>query len=400
MKIEQIKVADIIPYKENAKKHDKVQIDNVAESIRQFGFAQPLVIDKQNNLIIGHCRLLAAKKLHLRQVPVVRMDELTDDQVKKLRLLDNKLNESDWDFELLSGELFELDFDGFNIDWGLPLDIDDDGEIIEDDVPDDVATRCKRGDVWLLGEHRLICGDCTDAATLATLMQGQKADMIFTDPPYNVDYAAKNKFLNNLEGNPSRGHRIQTDIINDTFENDQDASNKLWQPAFENMRQFANDCCSIYVTMPQGITHLAMTDAVTKSGWQAKHELIWVKNRHVLGRVDYYYKHEPILYGWNKTHKFYGKGKHNKSTWEIPSPEKSKLHPTMKPIELVANAIMNSTTKGQIILDCFGGSGSSLIACEQTGRRCRMVELDEHYCDVIIQRWENLTRQKAVKADE
>ena len=236
-----------------------------------------------------------------------------------------------------------------------------------------------------------MCGDSTNADDVARLMDGEKADMVFTDPPYNVNYADKNKFLNSVD----KGNRIQREIENDNEETDEDCAEKLWKPAFINLQKHAKDCCAIYVTMPQGGAHMMMMMSIHDAGWKVKHELVWVKNNHVLGRVDYFYKHEPILYGWNKRHKFYGKGQFNKSVWEIPKPTKSELHPTMKPIALIANAILNSSKEGEIILDCFGGSGSTLIACEQTARRCLMMELDEGYCDVILTRWETLTGKTA-----
>ena len=242
-----------------------------------------------------------------------------------------------------------------------------------------------------MGGHRLICGDSTDPDVIDKLIDGEKADIAFTDPPYNVGYSDKNKFLNEAD----KGNHIQEDIENDSFSDDEEAKDNLWIPAFKIMREYAKEDCSIYVTMPQGGTHMMMMMSVHEAGWKVKHELIWAKNNHVLGRTDYYYKHEPILFGWNEKHKFYGKGSFDKSIWEIPKPQKSDLHPTMKPIELIANALQNSSKVGDIVLDVFGGSGSTLIACEQLGRICYMCELDPKYCDVIIQRWENLTGKKA-----
>ena len=237
-----------------------------------------------------------------------------------------------------------------------------------------------------------MCGDATNVEHVERLMDGDVADLVFTDPPYNVDYAGKNKFLNGA----GRGNRVQTDIANDSMESDEDARASLWEPAFKNMAHVADEYCSIYVTMPQGGAHMMMMEAAAAS-WQVKHELVWVKNNHVLGRTDYYYKHEPILFGWKDKHRFYGNGEFNKSVWEIDKPQKSDLHPTMKPVRLVVNAIMNSTKLGDIVLDVFGGSGTTLIACEQTERRCRMMELTPEYCDVIIDRWEKLTGKRAVK---
>lgn len=389
-------IASVKPYARNAKKHNETQIANVAESIKQFGWQQPIVCDADGVIIIGHCRLLAAKKLGLKKVPVKTVDNLSEEQVKKLRALDNKLNESDWDFDLLAEDIGELDFSGFDIDWGFPENVEE-KEIIEDEPPEvdeESEPICKLGDIWQLGRHKLICGDSTDKATVERLMDGEKADMVFTDPPYNVAIGSKNAFLNSVQ--PSG--RCTEDIAGDKGMTDEEISEKLWKPAFQNLRDSAKDDCSIYCTMPQGGAHMMMM-MMCSASWQVKHELMWLKNSPTfsMGRLDYDYKHEPILYGWAKSHNFYGKGKFTKSVWEIDKPKKCDLHPTMKPIELIANALKNSSKENDLIIDFFGGSGSTLIACEQLNRRCYMLELSPKYCDVIIRRWENLTGKKAVK---
>ena len=235
-----------------------------------------------------------------------------------------------------------------------------------------------------------MCGDSTDAGSVALLMAGDKADMVFTDPPYNVSYSEKNAALNAI----CPFNRIETPIEGDSATSDEEAGEKLWKPAFANMRQNAAPHCSIYCTMPQGGAHM-MLMMMASASWQVKHELIWLKNNIVLGRCDYNYRHEPILFGWADTHKFYGKGEFSQSVWEIPKPQKSDLHPTMKPVPLIENALNNSSKAGDIVLDLFGGSGSTLIACEKTGRVCRMMELAPHYCDVIVRRWQDFTGQKA-----
>ena len=384
LKIEYIPVGSLKPYDKNAKKHPAEQVEHIANSIREFGFRQPLVIDKDNILVIGHGRLLAAKKLGLDSVPCVRADDLTDAQIKALRLADNKTNESEWDFDLLDGELddiFDIDMEQFGFDVSLD---DEPQEVVEDEAPEEVEARCKLGDVWQLGNHRLICGDSTDPAVIDRLMDGVKADLYLTDPPYNVDY--------------TDGHENERKIMNDHFDTDEQCGEQLWLPAFGNALLHSKDCCSVYCFMPQGGTHMMMMMMMMgKAGWQVKHELIWKKQSIVLNRADYNYQHEPFLYGWNKTHKFYGKGKYkNTSVWEFDRPTKSKEHPTMKPIELLGEILLNATEEGSNVLDTFGGSGSTLIACEQLNRKCYMCELDPHYCDVIIQRWENLTGETAV----
>ena len=397
MNVEYIPVGQLKPYAKNARKHEEYDVGQIAESIERYGFNDPIGIWSKDNIIVeGHGRLLAAKKLGMKEVPCIRLDDLTDKQRREYAILHNKTAElSAWDIDLLAEDIGDLDFSGFDIDWGFPADVEE-TEIVEDEAPEvdeENEPITKLGDIWQLGRNRLICGDSTDRATVERLMDGAKADMVFTDPPYNVDYSSKNAFLNEAD----KGNRIQKDIEGDFGYTDEECGEKLWKPAFQNMRDNAKDCCSIYVTMPQGGAHMMMMMMIAAAGWQVKHELIWVKNNHVLGRTDYFYKHEPIMYGWSKTHKFYGKGKFDKSVWEIPKPQKSDLHPTMKPIALIANALENSSKENDIVLDLFGGSGSTLIACEQLNRVCYMAELDEKYCDVIIKRWENLTGQKAVK---
>ena len=388
MDIKNIAVKDLIPYEKNTKKHDDVQINNVAESIKQYGFVQPLVVDKNNVVVIGHCRLLAAKKLKMADVPCVCVDDLTPEQVNALRIVDNKSNESEWDLDLLADELLDIDLSGFDFDFGIDTDAEEEAEIVEDEAPEvdeENEPITKLGDIWQLGRHRLMCGDSTDPLNIDILMQGKKADLYLTDPPYNVNY--------------TDGQENERKILNDHFNTDEECGEKLWLPAFKNARDVSNDCCSVYCFMPQGGTHMMMMMMMMmKAGWQVKHELIWLKQSIVLNRADYNYQHEPFLYGWNKTHKFYGKGKFkNTSVWQIDRPTRSKEHPTMKPVELFAEILNNATKKDDVVLDTFCGSGTSFIACEQLGRICYGLELDPKYCDVIIKRWETFTGEKAVK---
>ena len=384
METKTVAVNEIYPYKNNPRKNDQA-VDAVIESIKQCGYIAPIIVDENNIILAGHTRYKALKRLNYKQIDVVIKAGLTEEQKRKYRLLDNKTNElAEWDFDLLTNELDGLDFGDLDLDWGFGND-EEAKEIIEDEPPEVDEERepiVKFGDIWQLGEHRLMCGDSTDAATVEKLMNGEKADMIFTDPPYNVNY--------------TDGHKNERKILNDHFNTDEECGEKLWLPAFKNMRTVAKDCCAYYLCMPQGGTHMMMM--MRDAGWEVKHELIWKKQSVVLNRADYNYQHEPILYGWNKTHKFYGKGKfHTTSVWEFDRPTKSKEHPTMKPVELISEALKNSSRKGENVLDAFGGSGTTLIACEQLSRRCFMLELAPKYCDVIIKRWENLTGKKAVK---
>lgn len=391
MKIQNISPGKIIPYERNAKKHDEKQVANVAESIKQFGFAQPLVVDKDNILIIGHCRLTAAKRLHLKTVPVVRMDELSPEEVEKLRLLDNKLNESPWDLDILSEDIPALDWEGFDIDWGLPEFEIDLGDIEEVEAPEPPEKpKSKLGDIYELGNHKLICGDSTDLEVIKRLMDGEEADLLLTDPPYNVNYEGKTK--------------DKLKILNDTMEDN--SFREFLRTAFSHCDQVLKlgGCFYIWHADSEGYN---FRGAVMDVGWTIRQCLIWVKNTMVLGRQDYQWRHEPCLYGWKHEPCLYGwkagaahyftDDRTQTTVIEEKKPNASKEHPTMKPVELMARLIKNSTQKGEIVLDVFGGSGSTLMAAEQLERRAYLAELDPRYVDVIIKRWETFTGKKAKK---
>ena len=359
-RLEQVSIDLLKPYERNAKKHPQSQLDVIAKSIQELGFLSPCLIDEDYNLIAGHGRVAAAKQIGLKSVPCVFVEGLTEEQRRAYILADNKLTElGEWDMELVNEELEELadlDFDITITGFELPED-EDQHEASEDDYNGNPETRSKPGDLWQLGDHRLMCGDSTDVAAVDELMGGVKSDLYLTDPPYNVDY--------------TDGHDNERKILNDNFETDEECGEKLWLPAFHNALVHSKDCCSVYCFMPQGGTHMVMMMMMMmKAGWEVKHELIWRKQSIVLNRADYNYQHEPFLYGWNKTHKFYGKGKFkNTSVWEFDRPTKSKEHPTMKPVELLGEILLNSTKEGDTVLDTCGGSGSTLIAGEQPGRK-------------------------------
>lgn len=379
MNIENIAIKDIKPYERNAKKHDETQIKNVAESIKQFGFAQPIVVDKNNVVIIGHCRLLASKKLKLKEVPVVRMEDLTDEQVQKLRLLDNRLNESEWDFDLLAEDIPTLDFSDFDIDWGLPEDIEENTEIEEDEAPEPPEEpKAKLGDLWQLGSHRLICGDSTDVAVIDRLMDGVKADMVFTDPPYGVS-------ANGGRGDTKKKLKMQ-DIANDDLRED-DLCDFL-QSSFSIMP--IKEGASIYICYPWA-TQEEFTKAIKNCGYTLQNCIIWRKNVFGLnGFKGYRPQYEMIYFCSKSDYQWYGDlGQSN--VWDFNrSTEHIGGHPTVKPIELIAKALKNSSKKEDCIYDGFGGSGSTLIACEQLNRKCYMAEISPQYIDVIIQRYINL----------
>ena len=360
----------IKPYNKNAKIHSKRQIEQIANSIKEFGFNQSLVVDKENTIIVGHGRYEAAKLLGLTDVPVIQID-LSEEKAKAYRLADNKLNESDWEMGLVIEELKGLtlelvDLTGFDRDLLIESDERDDL------VPDNAPPVAKIGDLWALGRHRLMCGDSTSKEAVERLT-------------YGVDIGAKNRFLNTFQ----RAGRNLKDVANDVI--GKDALYDMLVFAFTNCKDSMKDGASFYVTAPQGgELGLMMMMMMKNAGLPARHVLNWVKNTATfsMGRLDYEYKHEPILYGWKKTHSFYGGGTKT-SVWEFNKPMSNKLHPTMKPVELINNAILNSSKEEDIILDLFGGSGSTLIACEKTNRICYMMEIEPEYCDVIIKRWED-----------
>lgn len=384
----------------NYRKHDDRNKKLIRKSLEELGAGRSVVIDAEDELIAGNGVYEQAEALGLKTrvietdgselVVVKRTDLHTDDEKRrKLALADNATSDSSsWDVDALKADWEPEELD----EWGVEGVWEDEpepvsGETEPDAVPDvaeDEPTVSVRGKVYQLGEHRLMCGDSTSADDVAKLMQGEKADMVFTDPPYNVAIGDKNKYLNEANGSRS----IEKNIAGDAGMTDEECGRTLWLPAFTRLLENAKDCCAIYVTMPQGGTHMMMM-MMHEAGWQVKHELIWVKSSPTfsMGRLDYDYQHEPIVYGWNKTHKSPRKGKFNKSIWEIAKPQKCNLHPTMKPIELIENALLNSSDISDVIIDLFGGSGSTLIACEQTKRKARLMELDEHYCDVIRKRW-------------
>lgn len=389
-------VIDLEPYKNNAKQHPKEQVELIKKSIKEFGFCNPILIDKNNKIIAGHGRVLASKELDLETVPCILIENLTPTQIKAYRILDNKSAESEWDFDMLKLEFDDLESEDYDLDLTGFLEDDRDFmcdgiETEEDDFDTDKAFKepkykVKLGEVWQLGNHRLVCGYATIKEDVDKLMDGNKADMCFTDPPYNVNYSSKNELLNLYD----KGNRIQDEIIIDNFIDPKKYMefNKRWM---DILITTLSDYNSIYVCGNYE-TLIGFYDF----DFKISNILVWVKNSLVLGRMDYKCKHENILYGWYNHHKWYGKN-NTTTVLEFDRPSSSKLHPTMKPIELIAHAIDNSSKKGMNVLDVFGGSGSTLIACEQTKRKCYMMELDTNYCSVIIERWEQYTNKKGVK---
>jgi site-specific DNA-methyltransferase (adenine-specific) len=388
------KLTDITPYEKNPRKNDEA-VKYVAESIKQFGFKVPIVIDRNSVIVAGHTRYKAAKKLHMDEVPCIVADDLTDEQIKAFRLADNKVAEkAEWDFDLLAEELndlFDFDMTAFGFDEEgeeLPVEVvEDDFEIEPPEEP-----KAKRGDIYKLGEHRLMCGDSTSIEDVERLMGGDKASMGFTDPPWNVNYGAVK------DGN-AQGYKPRT-ILND-FMGTEDFK-EFMNMAFASLNFAMKDGAMTYVVMSaQEWGNMMLTLAQNNYHWSST--IIWNKDSLVLSRKDYHTKYEPIWYGWKEGTRLCPlEDRKQSDVWDIPRPKKSEEHPTMKPVELVARAITNSSKRGDIVIDLFGGSGTTLIASEQTGRCCRMMELDPKYVDVIVNRWEQHTGMKAelINADE
>lgn len=365
-------ISVIQPYPKNAKKHPKKQIQQVANSIKEFGFNQPIVVDKDNVVIVGHGRLEAAKLLGLKDVPVIQVD-LTEERAKAYRLADNKLNESEWDMDLVIEELKGLSEEMLDLT-GFDKDLIIEPEENDDEVPDVPETpRSILGDLYELGSHRVLCGDSTQPDAVQRLMDGKKADMVFTDPPYNIAY----------EGGSKKREMIKNDEVEDFY--------GFLLQVYSSFALSMKLGASIYVCHAD-TERVNFTKAFKDAGFYLSSVVIWSKNNATFGRQDYFWKHEPILYGWREggAHTWYGDNKQD-TIWNVNRPSKSEAHPTMKPIELIEKAIFNSSKQEDTILDLFLGSGSTLIASEKTGRICYGMELDPKYVDVIVQRYIDYT---------
>ena len=385
MQIIDKKIGEIKPYEKNPRKNDNA-VDAVASSISQFGFKNPIVIDGNNVIICGHTRYKAAKKLGLDVVPCVVADDLTDEQIKAYRLADNKVSElAEWDIDLLGEELdgiFDIDMSDFGFD--LSEDEEEETEIIEDEIPQEVEPVAKQGDIWQLGRHRLMCGDSTNKETVELLMDGKKADMVFTDPPYNVDYSNVDR------PKPSKTNlgKIKNDVMSE------DDFIYFLGEVYKRLDEATKEDSSFYIWYADKST-IAFYSALLETNIEFKQLLIWKKPM-LLGRSKYQLANEPCIFAV-KGSPYFIDDRTKTTVWDFGGYDKSKnVHPTQKPLFLPTEAINNSSKKEDIVLDLFGGSGSTLIACEQLNRNCYMMELDPHYVDVIIARWEKFTGQKAV----
>lgn len=406
MEVVRRKISELIPDPANARKHRKKNIDVIKGSLAQFGQQKPIVVDASNIVRAGNGTLEAAKELGWTEIDCV-VTSLEGAKVTAFGIADNRSTDlSEWDGEVLQSHLdaiYAEDKDlffssGFDIEDLTPPNVPLIGD--PDSLPTSVDSRVQSGDVWRLGDHRIVCGDCSKPEVVDLLMLGKKASLIFTDPPYGVSQAAKNRMLNENGGKGGRPSRNESDIVDDDLSPD-DLKERLL-PAFENMRTrvMAEDC-TVFVTAPQGGGLGMMMMMMMEAGLEVRHVLIWKKNSPTfsMGRLDYDYQHEPILLTWGKKHKRPMQGAHRTSVWEIPKPRASADHPTMKPVELVENALLNNSDQGDIVYDGYAGSGTTIIACEKVNRAARVVEIEPRYCDIAIKRWEELTGKRAERLD-
>lgn len=392
LKIESWPIERLIPYARNARLHSEAQVAQIAASIAEFGFNNPVLVGPGGDIIAGHARVLAARKLAQPKVPAIGLGHLTENQKRAFILADNKLAlNAGWDLEMLRLELealaaenFDLQLTGFDAEelaealaketpWGT---------FDPDAVPALQSTPVSRtGDIWTLGKHRILCGDGTRGEDLAQILEGKRCRLIFTDPPYNVDYCGKGagrmKFANDNLGS--------------------------------EFGAFLRSACDAMLSVSQGAVYICMSSselhrlqaAFSEAGGHWSTWIVWAKNTFTLGRSDYQRQYEPILYGWREGAEHYWCGDRNQSdVWFLDKPVRNDLHPTMKPVELVGRAIGNSSRPGDLVLDPFGGAGSTLVSCENLGRKARLIEIDPHYVDVSVRRWQDYTGSTAFLAED
>lgn len=395
MQIQQIPLEQLIPYVNNSRTHSDEQVAQIAASIKEFGFNNPVLVDKDNGIIAGHGRVQAARRLGLTEVPCVRLEHLTETQRKAYIIADNRLAlNAGWDNELLTIELNDLLADNFALELlGFdPAELKDlldpveptEGLTDEDAVPEaPEEPKTKLGDIYQLGRHRLMCGDSTSIDAVEKLMP-ETANMIFTDPPYLMD------FTGGIHADGSKSFNAKHGAIKNDKMSEQEGNDFL--DAINSIIKIKVDG-AFYITFYRlGIgKYYASFD---RTGLKCRSLIIWDKGNHTLSNSDYMSMYEPMFYGWVNNHKFYG-GKNGMDIWRIKRTPKNDLHPTMKPVELVEKAILDGSQVNGIVLDLFGGSGSTMIAAEKQGRCARLMELDPKYCDVIVKRWEDFTGKKA-----
>ena len=399
LNVEYRKVETLIPVARNPRTHSDAQVAKLAASIVEFGWTNPVLVDGDHGIIAGHGRLAAARKLGLTEVPVIELAHLTAAQKRAYVIADNRLAlDAGWDEELLALELAELSEAGYDLEMtGFdPDELADlmageetsvEGETDEDAVPDGTGSVVSRpGDVWICGEHRVICGDSTDADTYASVLGEDIADMVFTDPPYNVNYA--NSAKDKMRG---KDRAILNDNLGDGF---YDFLLAALTPTVAHCQG------GIYVAMSSSELD-TLQSAFRAAGGHWSTFVIWAKNTFTLGRADYQRQYEPILYGWPEGADRHWCGDRDQGdVWQIKKPQKNDLHPTMKPVELVERAIRNSSRPGDVVLDPFGGSGTTMIAAHKSGRKARLIELDPKYVDVIVRRWQDYAGAKAIRQSD
>ena len=389
-------LARLLPYARNARTHSDEQVAQIAASIVEFGFTNPILVGSDGVIVAGHGRLAAARKLELDTVPVVVLDHLSPTQRRALVIADNRLAENaGWDDAMLRTELEALQDDGFDLDLtGFDPDAlaeliageetEQAGEVDDDEIPEEgIAVVSRPGDLWRLGEHRVLCGDATDATHYTRLLSGEPADMVFIDPPYNVDYA--NSAKDRLRG-------TQRPILNDNLGAAfHDFLLAALTPTLAHCRG------AIYIAMSSSELDVLQT-AFRAAGGRWSTFIIWAKNKFTMGHADYQRQYEPILYGWPEDAKRHWCGDRDQGdVWHINRQHRNDLHPTMKPVELVERCLRNSSRPGDVVLDGFGGSGTTLIAAHKSGRRARLMELDPKYVDVIVHRWQTWSGEEAVR---
>ena len=443
VELREVEIAALKPYERNAKQHSKDQVEKIARSIRELGFISPCLIDQELNVIAGHGRILAAKEIGWETVPCVFIEGLTEEERKAYILADNRLTElGEWDMDLVQQELaalsdadFDISLTGFDPDLRFDdsmAQITDDGWT-EDSGPQAEEPRSRVGDIWQLGNHRLMCGDSTDPEMVAALMAGEQADLMVTDPPYNIGLGGDDSGAAQSTDELAKKRKRQDDgafLLNDNL-GEKEFVDFLTR-AMTNGKDALREGGAFYVWYATRTTEQFLA-GMRNAGLEVKQILIWVKGHFTLGRQDYQWQHEPCLYGWKDgaAHYFLDSRKQSTVIEDLQpdlahmkkaemeallreiyaeetatdvireaKPNVSELHPTMKPLKLIARQIRNSSKTGEKVLDLFGGSGTTLIACEQMDRRCFMMEFDPHYADMIVDRWEQLTGLKALKIND
>ena len=391
MQIEQIGIATLIPFAKNSRTHSDAQVAQIAASIREFGFTNPVLIDEANGIIAGHGRVMAARKLKLTEVPCIRLSHLSDAQKRAYVIADNKLAlNAGWDEAMLKLELadlkaldFDLDLTGFDTDEidALLAEKGTEGLTDPDETPEPPVEPVTRlGDVWVCGQHRVMCGSSLEMTAIERLCGDQRVDMLLTDPPYNVAYTGKTKDALTIQ-NDSMGDEAFRTFLRDAFV----TADAVLKPG------------AVFYVWHADSEGYNFRGACKDAGWKVRQCLIWQKSSMVMGRQDYHWQHEPCLYGWKDgAGHLWASDRKQTTLLKFDRPSRSEDHPTMKPVALFEYQLLNNTKGGDIVLDSFGGSGTTLIAAEKNGRIARIMELDPKYVDVIVKRWEDFSGQKAV----